>query len=119
MFNKIKIGEKEIGFAAYAGCDIFYRQIFHEDPTALQYAPDFDEPKMIGFIQRMGFVMAMLAEKPLAEMRKLNEDAFVEWMCGFDRADYMAALPDIRATYEGQMLTTSDAKKNTDQPSED
>ena len=118
MFNKIKIGEKEIGFMAYAGCDIFFRQIFHEDPTRIQFS-DPDAADGIWFMQRMGFVMAMCAEKPLAEMKKLNEDAFLEWMCGFDRMDLINALPDIRATYEGQLVSTSEAKKNTDQQNDE
>lgn len=118
MFNKVRIGEQEVGMKSVASCDLYYRQIFHEDPTKLQYSEEFDEPSMINFIQRMGFVMAMCAKKNRTEMTALNEDAFLDWMDDFDRADYMAALPDIKRTYEGQMLTTADAKKNIDQQSE-
>lgn len=118
MFNKVMIGEREVGMKSVASCDLYYRQIFHEDPTKLQYSEDFDEAATIGFVQRMGFVMAMCAERSRAEMAELNEDAYFDWMDGFDRADYMSALPDIKRTYEGQQLTTTDAKKNTDQPSE-
>lgn len=118
MFNTIKIGEKEVAFMAYAGCDIFYRQIFHEDPTRIQFSEETDAAAAINFFQRMGFVMAMCAEKSVTEMKKLNEDAFIDWMCQFDRMSLMNALPDIRATYEGQMVTTSEAKKNTDPQSE-
>ena len=45
-------------------------------------------------------------------MAKLNEDAFLDWLDRFERSDYLAALADIRATYEGQSVTDADAKKN-------
>lgn len=118
MFNKIMIGDREIPMKSVASVDLSYRQIFHVDPTELQYSPDFNESAMISFCQRMGFVMAMAAQKSREEMAQLNEDAFFEWMDEFDRADLMSALPDIKRTYEGQSVTTSTAKKNTDQPSE-
>lgn len=118
MFNKVMIGDREVPMKSVASCDLYYRQIFHEDPTKLQYSPDFDEAAMINFTQRIGFVMAMCAEQTRAEMMKLNEDAFYDWMDDFDRADLMQALPDIKRTYEGQSITTSESKKNIDQPSE-
>lgn len=118
MFNRIIIGDREVALKSVASCDLYYRQIFHEDPTKLQYSDDFDEPAMISFIQRMGFVMAMCSQRSRAEMMELNEDAFYDWMDEFDRAELMAALPDIKRTYEGQSVTTADAKKNTDQLSE-
>ena len=118
MFNKIMIGDREVSLNAVASCDLYYRQIFHEDPTKLQYSPDFDEAAMIGFCQRMGFIMAMRSEKSRQEMMTLNEDAFFDWMDEFDRVDLLNALPDIKRTYEGQMVTSSEAKKNTDQLTE-
>ena len=118
MFNKITVGDREIPMKSVASVDLYYRQIFHEDPTKLQYSPDFDEAALINFCQRVGFVMAMAAQKSREEMSQLNEDAFFEWMDEFDRAELMSALPDIRRTYEGQTVTTSEAKKNIDQPSE-
>lgn len=119
MFNKIQIGDTEVNMVAYAGCDIFFRMIFHEDPTRIQFSDKTDEAEAIYFFERMAFVMNMCAEKSLEEMKKLNEDAFIEWMCKFDRLSLINALPDVRKTYEGQMVTTSEAKKNTDQPSEE
>lgn len=113
MYNKIVIGKKEVPMLSMASVDLYYRQIFHEDAIKLQSGKNFDEGDLINFVMRMGFVMAKFAElKDRKEMAKLNEDAFLDWLDQFERTDYLEALADIRATYEGQSLTESDAKKN-------
>lgn len=113
MFNIVKIGEERVPMLSMASVDVYYRQIFHEDAIKLQSAKDFDEGALIVFLEKMGFVMAKFAEtKDRKSMLKLNEDNFLEWLDHFDRLDYLNALADIRATYEGQMLTDADAKKN-------
>lgn len=113
MYNEIKIGDKTVPMLAMASVDLYYRQIFHEDAIKLQSGKNFDEGDLINFIIRMGFVMAKFAElKDRKAMSKLNEDAFLDWLDGFERADYLDALADIRKTYEGQSVTDVDAKKN-------
>lgn len=116
MFDTIKIGEKDVRLNSVAYCDLIYRQIFHEDPTKLQYSKDFDEPMLINFLERMAFVMAMCAEKSLAEARKLNEDAFFEWLGQFGRTEFLNSLGEVRRVYEEQMATESESKKKDDQP---
>ena len=119
MYNVVKIGEKDVPMLCLASCDVYYRQIFHEDCIKLQSKSDFDEGDLINFVQRMGFVMAKFAElKDRKEMLKLTEDSFLDWLDQFDRVDYLNALADIRMTYEGQQIPAADAKKNTAQPSE-
>lgn len=119
MYNVVKIGEKDVPMLCMASCDVYYRQIFHEDCIKLQSKSDFDEGDLINFVQRMGFVMAKFAElKDRKEMLKLTEDSFLDWLNQFDRVDYLNALADIRMTYEGQQFQVADAKKNTAQPIE-
>ena len=96
MFDTIKIGEQDVRMSSVAYCDVVYRQIFHEDPTALQYSADFDEPAMINFLQRMAFVLAMCAEKSFSDLRTLNEDAYFEWLGQFGRYELLNALGDVR-----------------------
>lgn len=113
MYNEIKIGGERVPMLAMASVDLYYKQIFHEDAVKLQSGKNFDEGDLINFIMKMGFVMAKFAElKDRKAMAKLNEDAFLDWLDRFERADYLAALADIRATYEGQSVTDADAKKN-------
>lgn len=119
MYNVVKIGEKDVPMLCMASCDVYYRQIFHEDCIKLQSKSDFDEGDLINFVQRMGFVMAKFAElKDRKEMLKLTEDSYLDWLDQFDRVDYLNALADIRMTYEGQQLPVADTKKNTAQPIE-
>lgn len=116
MFNLVKIGEKEVPMLAMASVDLYYKSVFHEDPVIVQ--TKMGEGEAIGFFQRMGFIMAKFAElKERKEMLKLTEDAFFEWMDGFDRGELLGALEDIMKTYEGQQVSTSDAKKKENAPS--
>ena len=117
MFDIVKIGEQEVPMLAMASVDVFYRNIFHEDPILVQ-ARDQDEGSAILFFEQMGFVMAKYAElKKSSEMRKLNEESYIDWLCQFTRSDYISALPDIMAVYNGQQVTESDAKKKGEEPS--
>ena len=117
MFDVVKIGDQEVPMLAMASVDVFFRNIFHEDPIALQ-ARGLDEGAAIVLYERMGFIMAKYAElKKSSEMRKLNEDAYLEWLSQFSRGDYIAALPDIMDVYNGQQATSSSSKKKNEEPS--
>lgn len=119
MFNVVKIGDKDVPMLSMASTDIYYRNIFHEDAIKLQASSTFDEGDLINFISRMAFVMAKFAEvKDRKEMNKLNEDAYLEWLDGFTREDFMNALVDVRMTYEGQALTQSTEKKRIEEPTD-
>lgn len=112
MYNKIVIGEKEVPMLSMASVDLYYRNIFHEDPIKLQ-TQGMEDADAINFIIRMGFVMAKFAElKDRKEMAKLNEDTFLDWLDQFERNEILAALPDVQKAYEGQMVTGAQAKKN-------
>lgn len=118
MYNIVKIGEKSVPMMAVASTDVYYRGIFHDDPIARQ-AKGMDEGEAINLFMQMGFVMAKYAElKDRKAMMQLNEDSYLEWLDEFDRAEYLEALADIRATYEGQSVTSSDAKKKDEEQSE-
>lgn len=118
MIRNVKIGEREIPMLSMASVDLYYRNIFHEDPIKLQSKADPDEGDIIDFVMKMGFVMAKFAElHDRKKMTALTEDAYLDWMDGFERSDYLSALLDIKSVYEGQTVTTSDAKKKDDRPS--
>ena len=113
MYNLVKIGDKAVPMMAMASTDLYYKNIFREDPIKLQLTAD-DEAGLINFVMKVGFVMAKFAElHDRKEMNKLNEDAFLDWLDQFERSDYLNALGDVRMTYEGQSLTEADAKKRT------
>lgn len=119
MYQKVRIGEKEVPMLSMASVDLYYRNIFGQDPVALQ-AKGLDEAEAINFVSRMGFVMAKFAElKDRKEMSKLNEGDFLDWLDQFERNEMYLALPDVQKTYEGQTLNTSEAKKNNAEQTEE
>lgn len=118
MYNIVKIGEKDVPMLSMASVDIYYRNIFREDPIKLQSTME-DDGDLVNLMYKMGFVMAKFAElKDRKEMAKLTEGDYLDWLDGFERTDYLNALLDVRLTYEGQTLASADAKKNTDEPSD-
>jgi hypothetical protein len=129
MHTDVKIGDVTVPMISNAATDFMYRQIFQEDPTRIQYSLSDDEKDkkaqaenqiiMLEFLQRMGFVMAKNVELGVSEMVKLKKDIdFMEWLAQFPRTDYLEALSDIRAVYEGQDVEVIDAKKNPEEPNE-
>lgn len=117
MFNVVKIGDKAVPMLAMASVDVYYAHVFHEDPLKVQLKAE-DEADSVNFVIRMAFIMAKYAEtKTRKGMMELNEDAFVEWLDQFDRFDLINALPDVQKTYDGQQLSTAEAKKNNDEQS--
>lgn len=119
MYNVVKIGDKDVPMMSMASVDIFYHNIFHSDPLKEQVEAA-DGADSVGFLMRMGFVMAKYAEcKDRKEMKKLNEDSYVEWLDQFDRPALYDAVADIQKTYEGQSTTDAEAKKNKDELTEE
>lgn len=118
MYNIVTIGDKAVPMLAMASVDVYYRNIFHEDPFKFQTDHSDDPGAMVDFHIRMAFVMAKFAElKDRKEMAKLNEDSFIDWLDQFSRWDLISALEDVMKTYNGQTLTTSEAKKNNEEQS--
>lgn len=119
MYQEVKIGDKFVPMKAMASVDYFYEQIFHEDPIKLQSQENFDTGELLKLIEKMGFVMAKFAETDnYSEMSKLTMKDFLEWLNGFRRSDYMEALLDIKSVYDGQTITYSEAKKNSEEPTD-
>lgn len=113
MYNIVRIGDRDVPMLAMASVDVYYRNIFHED--AIKVQTKGEESDLVEMIMRMGFIMSEFAKcRNRKDMAKLTEETYLDWLDQFDRAEYLNALGDIRMTYEGQSITTSDAKKNTD-----
>lgn len=116
MFKNVRIGEKDVPMLAMASVDLYYKNMFGEDPLVFQQ--NMGEGEAIGFYERMAFIMAKFAEvKERREMLKLTFDSFDEWMGQFNRADLILALEDVMNVYNGQMVTTAESKKKDERPS--
>jgi hypothetical protein len=119
MYNEVKIGNINVPMLCMASADVYYRNVFHEDPIKIQAESSDNAGAMVTFYTKMGFILAKFAElKDRKEMLKLNEDSFIEWLDQFDHSDLMGALEGVMLTYNGQLITTSEAKKNNEEPTE-
>lgn len=117
MFKNVRIGEKDVPMMSMASVDLYYNAIFHEDPLVFQTKMGSGEA--VGFIMRMGFVMAKFAEiKERKEMLKLTVDAYYDWMDQFERDALINALEEIKGVYDGQLASSAESKKKDDGPSE-
>lgn len=120
MFAVVKIGTKDVPMLAMGNIDLCYWNVFHEDAIKMQSDPSFSVGDSINLLQKMGYVMAMYAEKKSAkDLRSCNYDTYAEWLGQFERNDLLEAIGAIRDVYEGNAAPSSTAKKNTDQQSEE
>lgn len=113
MFRVIKIGEKEVEMVATAATTYRYKQIFRRDYYRELNAEDRDQYDNVDIYTRMGFVMAKQAEK--ADMSKLNEEDFFEWLEQFDPVDLPFAINDIALLVSGSKEGTVDPKNEAAQ----
>lgn len=116
MLATVTIGDKEVRMMSMASCDRYYKNCFGEDPIMIQSSPEWTDWKATELMMGMGFIMAKFAEHSnQKDMLKLNEEAYLEWLDQFDRADYIEALTEIMDVYNGTRSTTSTPKKEEDQ----
>lgn len=113
MYQVIKIGEKDVEMVANAATVYRYKQIFHEDYFVRINAKDNDGFSNLEIFTRMGFVMAMQAEKK--NMAKLNEENFFEWLEQFNPMDVNLAVDAIARLLNGSSEGTADPKKESGQ----
>lgn len=97
MRRIIQIGERQVEMLGNAATALHYKQTFHEDLLkSVASLSGKDETEMLAAIERiqkLAFVMNAQATRPFAEVRKLTEDDFVEWLCDFEEDDFQA--PDV------------------------
>jgi hypothetical protein len=109
MFGKITIGKADTEMVANAATPYWFNQIFKEDFfVKSQEIQDGNDGLAVDLFSKAGFIMAKQAEK--ADMRKLNEDSFIEWLSEFEPMDMALAAADIAQLYTGQTKGTAKAK---------
>lgn len=112
MYGKVKIGDKEIEMISNGATPYRFKQVFKRD--LLKFFSDavagkVEDGEAADVASKLGYVMAMQCEK--ADLSKLSEDTFIEWMEGFEANDVVLAAEDIIGLYSGNMEQTSDSKK--------
>lgn len=110
MYKTITIGEKEVGMLANAASPFLYKQIFKEDFLLEIQKKNPD----VGAIVKIGFVMAMQAEKKTTELMKLTEEDFLRWLEQFEAMDLYAHAGEMMDAYIANTKTTAVPKKEGD-----
>lgn len=116
MYHIVKIGDKEVPMLAMSSVNLYYKRVFGVDPIVLLGSTEeLPTGDAVNLYMGMGFIMAKMAEGNRDQMKRLNEDMYLDWLDGFDNAEMMAAIPDISAVYNGQNTSLSEKKTQEDQ----
>lgn len=112
MYRVINIGEKPVPMLSMASANLYYKRVFHEDPLVLMN-DELPAADYIRFGMQMGYIMATMADAKgdRAKLNAMSEDAYAEWLDGFDNADMINASAEAAALYVGQNVPTSKGKK--------
>ena len=105
MFKTLNIDGREIEFSANAATPFRYRQIFHKDLLSILGNEEKAQNEGVEAVTELAFIMAKQAEK--ADMGKLNEEVFFEWLEGFGSMAFVNNAEDILNVYMESTETTS------------
>ena len=105
MFKTIAIDGKEMSVAANAATPFRYKQVFHQDLFAVFGNEKRAEEEGAEAVMRLAYIMHNQAEK--ADMNKLNEEAFIEWLEGFSAMAFVNAADEIVNTYMDSTVGTA------------
>ena len=105
MFKTLNIDGKEIEFSANAATPFRYRQVFHKDLLSILGNEEKAQNEGVEAVTELAFIMTKQAEK--ADMGKLNEDVFFEWLEGFGSMAFVNNAEDILNIYMESTETTA------------
>lgn len=105
MFKTLNIDGKEVEFSANAATPFRYRQVFHKDLLSILGNEEKAQNEGVEAVTELAFIMAKQAEK--ADMGKLNEEMFFEWLEGFGSMAFVNNAEDILNIYMESTETTS------------
>lgn len=103
MRGTVSIDNIEVGMAANAASPFIYKTVFREDflQKSTEASPD---PALY---VKMGFIMAMQAEKGTQDVLKLKEGDFLKWLEQFTPIGPLLATKDIADLFQKTRETTS------------
>lgn len=105
MFKTLTIDGKEIEFAANAATPFRFKQVFKKDLFAILGNEDKAQNEGVEAVTQLAYIMAKQAEK--ADMNKLNEDGFIEWLEGFGSMAFVESAEDILNVYMDSTIGTA------------
>ena len=105
MFKTLNIDGREVEFSANAATPFRYRQVFHKDLLSILGNEEKAQNEGVEAVTELAFIMAKQAEK--ADMGKVNEEMFFEWLEGFGSMAFVNNAEDILNIYMESTETTS------------
>ena len=114
MYKEIKLGEKTVPMIANAATALRYKLVFGKEMIGEFQNIESDAVRGMNTLPELTFIMAKAAEakEGKADMNKLNQEIYIEWLEQFDPMDIPDAASDILDLYMGNTKTTSEPKKN-------
>ena len=109
MFGKVKIGTSEIEMLANAATPYRFKQVFRMDYLKAINAEDSDGFDKVDLFVKMGFIMASQAAG--ADMAKLTEESFYEWLSAFEPMDVNMSVDKIATLFNGNAEQTATPKE--------
>lgn len=109
MYGVVKIGDVDVEMVSNGATPYRFKQIFREDYFRIATKKNRDASENVDTMIKVGFVMAMQAKK--ADMAKLNEESFYQWLEQFGTFDVISVVPDITDIMNGNEETKADPKK--------
>lgn len=111
---------KNVEFMANAATARRYKMIFGEDLltkfTNAEEEKDGKKVYNIDFLPELSFVMAMQAQAlsdNKLKLEKVNTNMFLDWLEQFDSMAIENNASELMSVYQGNVETSSEAKKNT------
>lgn len=126
MYKVLKIGDTDVPMLAKASTNVYYKEIFGDDPIEAQNAEALGT--RIEFAQQLAFVMAKMAAaqesvnngsaKSMRDVMQLvSRDNYLDWLDEFEFMDLQNVLGEVMDIYVAQHSGTSKSKKSQDRPS--
>lgn len=105
MFKTIEIDGRELELSANAATPFRFKQVFKKDLFAILGNEDKAQNEGVEAVTQLAYIMAKQAEK--ADMNKLNEDGFIEWLEGFGSMAFVESAEDILNVYMDSTIGTA------------
>lgn len=105
MFKTMEIGGKELELVANAATPFRFKQVFHKDLFSVLGNEERAAEEGVETITQLAYVMTKQAEK--ADMNKLSEDGFIDWLEDFPPMAFVDSAEEILNAYMDQTEGTA------------
>lgn len=105
MFKTMEIGGKELELVANAATPFRFKQVFHKDLFSVLGNEERAAEEGVETITQLAYIMTKQAEK--ADMNKLSEDGFIQWLEDFPPMAFVDSAEEILNAYMDQTEGTA------------